>query len=613
MCGLAGIFEHDGAPVDSAALMRMREAMLLRGPDSAGMWLDPDGGVGLAHRRLAIIDLTERGAQPMASPDGRLHVVLNGEIYNYPELRAWCEARGARFASNSDTEVLLHLYELIGHDFVRRLRGMYAFALWDSQQREVLLARDPFGIKPLYYADDGRRLQFASQVKAMLAGGLVDSRQDPAGVVSFFLWGYVTEPHTLYRAVRALPAGTALRMRAGGRPVIERYHAPLDALRTAPSVIAPGGALHDALLDSVRHHLLSDVPVGVFLSAGIDSGALLGLVTECGDTAALRAFTLGFREFEGTANDEAPLARTCAAYYDCKHDVQFVGHEAAASSLKPFTDAMDQPTVDGLNTYLVSAAAAQSGLKVALSGLGGDELFGGYPSFGQVPRVSRWVRWAPLHPSRALRWALSGALPSGVSPKYAGLFEYGRTLEGAYLLRRALYMPWELERLLEPEVVAAGLRELAVFDRLREVTAGIADPYLQVMALEYDVYMKNCLLRDADWAGMAHSLEIRVPLVDAELFAAVGGRLKPGGHHPRKRDLATAPSRPLPPEIVDRTKTGFSVPVQQWLAAETGTQNERGLRGWAQWVASRFEIAGLRSNPSPLRFKRVSTRTRLGA
>jgi asparagine synthase (glutamine-hydrolysing) len=599
MCGLAGIFEHDRAPVDSAALMRMREAMRLRGPDGAGLWLDPDGGVGLAHRRLAIIDLTERGAQPMASSDGRLHVVFNGEIYNYPELRAWSEERGARFESNSDTEVLLHLYELIGHDFVRRLRGMFAFALWDSQLRELVLARDPFGIKPLYYSADGRRLQFASQVKALLAGGLVDDRQDPAGVVSFFLWGYVTEPHTLYRAVRALPAGTTLRIRAGGRPIIERYRAPLDALRTAPSVMAHGGALRDALLDSVRHHLLSDVPVGVFLSAGIDSGTLLGLATECGETVALRAFTLGFREFEGTAIDEVPLARACAAYYECQHDVRFVGHDAAASSLTKFTAAMDQPTVDGLNNYLVSAAAAQSGLKVALSGLGGDELFGGYPSFGQVPSISHWLRWAPLHPTRALRWLLSMALPSRISPKYAGLFEYGRTLEGAYLLRRSLYMPWELEHLLEPEVAAAGLRELAVFDRLREVTAGIADPYLRVMALEYDVYMKNCLLRDADWAGMAHSLEIRVPLVDAELFAAVGGRLQPDGCHPRKRDLATAPSKPLPPEIVDRAKTGFSVPVQQWLVAETGPQNERGLRGWGQWVASRFEIAGLRRHPAP--------------
>jgi asparagine synthase (glutamine-hydrolysing) len=189
--------------------------------------------------------------------------------------------------------------------------------------------------------------------------------------------------------------------------------------------------------------------------------------------------------------------------------------------------------------------------------------------------------------------------PSRGSPKYAGLFEYGRTLEGAYLLRRSLYMPWELEHLLEPEVAAAGLRELAVFDRLREVTAGIADPYLRVMALEHDVYMKNCLLRDVDWAGMAHSLEIRVPLVDAELFAAAGGRLRPDGCHPRKRDLATAPSRPLPSAIVDRAKTGFSVPVQQWLSAETGPQYERGLRGWAQWVASQFEITGLRQHPAP--------------
>ncbi len=590
LCGIAGIFSYQAAsPVDEAALLRMREAMRARGPDGVGLWTNPECGIGLAHRRLAILDLTERGAQPMASADGKLQIVFNGEIYNHPELRAWCEARGARYASDSDTETLLHLYVLEGKRFVERLRGMFAFALWDTRERALLLARDPFGIKPLYYADDGHSFRFASQVKALLAGGVDDTR-DPAGIVSFLLWGYDTDPHTLYRGIRALPAGHSLTLQAGRNPVLQRYSDPLGALHNTEPGSNEVSNLRDAMLESVRHHQLADVPVGMFLSAGIDSGTLCALTTECVPAASLRTVTLGFREYAGTADDEAPLARTTASRYGVQHQVIQYGREDFEQERERLLAAMDQPTVDGVNTYFVSKATAATGLKVALSGVGGDELFGGYPSFRQVPRIAHSLRHVPRRMGRVLRVVLAPFISRLTSPKYAGLLEYGGSVSDAYVLRRALFMPWEIPALVGRETAADGLAELDVLNSLDAVTQGIKSPYDQVMALEHAVYLKNCLLRDADWAGMAHGLEIRTPLVDATLFSLIIAQRR--GCVPwTKTDFALTPTKPLAEEQRKRLKTGFSVPVQEWLmdAAEIKPK-ERGLRGWASHVVHNFGL-----------------------
>lgn len=590
MCGIAGVFNYESAaPVDVAILVRIREAMSSRGPDGAGFWTDAENGIGLAHRRLAIIDLSECAAQPMHSSDGRLQIVFNGEIYNHPELRKWCESRGARYISNSDTETLLHLYALEGPDFVQRLRGMFAFALWDARERSLLLARDPFGIKPLYYADDGHSLKFASQVKALLAGG-VDNAPDPAGMVSFYLWGYVTEPHTWYRHIQPMPAGSNLILRSGQVPVLHRYCDPLDALRGVSGESGGVSDLREAVLDSVRHHQLADVPVGMFLSAGIDSGTLCALTTECVSAGSLRTVTLGFKEYANTSDDEVPLARETAALYGVQHRVVQYGREDFERERTRLLAAMDQPTVDGVNTYFVSKATAATGLKVALSGVGGDELFGGYPSFRQLPRIARSLRYVPRSMGRALRMALAPLISLLTSPKYAGLLEYGGSMAGAYLLRRALFMPWEIPALVGEKVAAAGLAELDTLNSLNTITRGIQSPYDQVMALEHAVYLKNCLLRDADWAGMAHSLEIRTPLVDAILFNQLAALRRAHGGKPfTKLGWARTPRAPLPEDVIARPKSGFGVPVREWLlhinAGDTGV---RGMRKWAESVLQGF-------------------------
>ena len=563
--------------------------MSTRGPDGAGLWIDDNRSVGLAHRRLSIIDLSDAGSQPMASTDGLLRIVFNGEIYNYRTLRTELEKKGFCFRSQSDTEVLLNLYADRGPDLVHALRGMYAFAIWDESKKGLLLARDPLGIKPLYYADDGGTFRFASQAKALLQSPHIDTTPDPAGHVGFFLWGSVPEPYTLYKSIRALPAGSTLWVVGSG----SRQPAPffniaeaLSAVNTARPVSREEGVeyLRAALVDSVQHHLVADVPISVFLSAGLDSTTLTALAAES-SSAALHTATLGFNEYRGTENDETALAVKVANYYRTTHHTYWVSQEDFQDKRESLLKAMDQPTIDGVNTYFVSKAAAQAGLKVAISGLGGDELFGGYPSFRDIPRMVQWLAPFRIVPGlgRLFHWVSAPMLKRLTSPKYVSLLEYGGTYSGAYLLRRGLFMPWELPEILGDQVTRDGWEELQPLMRLEQTIQGATSDRTKVSALEMSWYMRNQLLRDADWAGMAHSLEIRVPLVDVELTRHIAPLLTET--FPDKQDMARTPNTPLPAEILNRRKTGFAVPVREWLMQEGGRNSgERGLRGWAMQV-----------------------------
>ena len=401
--------------------------MAARGPDGSGLWLSSDGRVGLAHRRLAIIDLSERGAQPMASADGALTITFNGEIYNYRSLRAELEGRGYTFRTESDTEVLLQLYADRGPAMVESLRGMFAFALWDAPRRRLLFARDHLGIKPLYYADDGWTVRFASQAKALLAGGAVSRDPDPAGIVGFHLLGSVPEPFTIWREIRSLPAGCTLLVDDTGPGAPVPYYSIAAALAaraasSASNLAHARAQVAEAVHDSVRHHLVADVPVAVFLSAGLDSGALLGAMSDLG-ARDVTAVTLAFEEFRGAPQDEAPLAAEVAARYGARHVVRTVDRREFEQDLPAILDAMDLPTIDGINTWFVAKAAREAGVKVALSGLGADECFGGYPSFVDVPRSVRIFRSFDFVPSLGWlsRQAISGLMACGLDlhPKAA--------------------------------------------------------------------------------------------------------------------------------------------------------------------------------------------------
>ena len=394
MCGIVGIcaYRSSAPSVDANELRRIRDRMAKRGPDGCGEWISDDQRVGLGHRRLSIIDLSDRASQPMSSLDGQLVVTFNGEIYNYETLRRELETRGHIFRTQSDTEVLLHLYADQGEAMVDSLRGMFAFGIWDQRRRGLLLARDSYGIKPLYYSDDGGSIRFASQVKALVAGGGVSTEPDMAGWVGFISSAVCQSPILSTR--RSPPC---LQARRFGSMIAGQ--ASLSAISPSPKAIAAPrrircismrrGLQHEireALLDSVRHHLVADVPVGAFLSAGVDSGALVGLMREAGQED-IQTVTIAFEEFLGSHSDEAPLAEQVAHHYCTRHTTRVVTEREFWDDLPRILEAMDQPSIDGINTWFVSKAAHECGLKVAISGLGGDELLGGYSSLN-VPRGS---------------------------------------------------------------------------------------------------------------------------------------------------------------------------------------------------------------------------------
>ncbi len=591
MCGINAIFAfaHDAPPVDRDELIASRECMRLRGPDASDAWFSSDGRVGLGHRRLAIIDLSPGGAQPMQRGD--LTIVFNGEIYNYQELRAGLESRGRTFTSHSDTEVLLALYEEKREAMLNDLRGMFAIALWDGRERRMLLARDPYGIKPLYYANDGKTLRIASQVKALIGGGQVDRQFDPAAAAGFFLRGTVPEPFTMYRAIRALPAGCFAYAGADGLGEPSRYFSIAATLRDAVESNANfteaqrREAVHDAVLESVRYHLVADVPVGAFLSAGIDSTAVVALARETGATD-LQTLTLRFSEYRGRDNDEAPLAELVARQYGVRHSIRELTIDDFRAELPHVFAAMDQPSVDGLNSYFISKAAHDFGLKVAMSGTGGDELFGGYTSFRDIPR------WMPITQPLArvpglgnAVYRLNAALAKRsrhISPKMGEILRYGSSYAGAYLVKRGRFLASELPALLGPEIAEEGLQRLDLLGLIEQtITPDPGNAFARVAALESSLYLRNQLLRDMDWASMAHSLEVRVPLVDAHLLRKLAPVLvsrKERG----KQLLAAAPRPPLPESVRERRKTGFTLPIKEWLRQEGNT--EFGKRGWARKV-----------------------------
>jgi asparagine synthase (glutamine-hydrolysing) len=587
MCGIAGIYAYRDAAdtIDRAELRRIRDYMRARGPDGFGEWLTQDGRMGFGHRRLSIIELSDRGAQPMQSADGKLVVTFNGEIYNYRALRSELEAEGYAFRTQSDTEVLLHLYVAKGIKMINHLRGMFAFGMWDLEKGRLVLARDPYGIKPLYYSDDGRTLRFASQVKALLAGGSVSRDPEPAGWVAFLLFGSVLEPFTTFREIKALPAGTTLCIDSQGLHAPSRHFAISEAFSAAEQDAIPvddhdlDDCVRRALSDSVRHHMVSDVPVGAFLSAGVDSGTLVGLMRDVGQQD-IRTVTLAYEDYRGTHKDEAPLAAKVATHYGTEHVTRVVPEQEFRDDLPKIFAAMDQPTIDGVNTWFVSKAARELGLKAVISGLGGDEIFGGYPSFDDIPR---WVRLCAV-PSRipllddAFRYFSAGLAPfsSRINPKVTGALKYGGTYAGAYFLRRALFLPWELHSVMDKNLMEEGLRRL---HPIRYIAAALQpeprSSFGKVAALEASIYMRNQLLRDTDWASMAHSLEVRVPLVDVQLLrklAPIVSRLRRGAG---KRLLAKSPSSALPGEIVDRSKTGFGTPINEWLQRDERLQRWR--------------------------------------
>lgn len=571
MCGINGILQlsAQSTPVDRAELLRTRDYMSWRGPDGTGEWISLNGEIGFGHRRLAIIDLSPAGAQPMAWGDDRYHITFNGEIYNYAELRNELVSAGYLLKTHSDTEVILALYARDGVAMFARLRGMYAFALWDAQEQTLVLVRDPYGIKPLYYSSDGHVFRFASQVKALEAGGAIACEPDPVGVVGFLVWGSVPEPFTIRRAVRALPAGHYLLVKQ------DQVATPCNYYDWDAPHPLPYPDVQAALIDTVRAHLVADVPVAIFLSGGLDSTLLAALACRLAPNS-IQTFSLGFDSFLGKPYDELPLARQVAQKLGTQHlearikptDVPDLWHRAL--------QAMDQPTIDGFNVFVISEFAHAAGLKVVLSGLGGDELFGSYTSFREVPRWQTWASRASHVPGLDALWPPLATQLRPTQPKLQGLLRYATDLPGAYYMRRGLYTPEELPALIGSEMTKQGLAAYHPVDQMRKLIGQATEPWHVVHRLESQQYMRNQLLRDADWASMAHSLELRVPLVDTFLHEYLLSQcFEPSKSH-GKAALVRQVAPELPVELFARAKSGFLIPVMEWLDPQT----KNGSRQW---------------------------------
>jgi asparagine synthase (glutamine-hydrolysing) len=564
MCGIAGVLNSKSERVvvpDTAE--RLRAALNHRGPDDSGVWSSPEGAALFVHTRLSILDLSQAGHQPMHLDGGRFTITFNGEIYNFRELRGVLETQGTTFRTHTDTEVILRLYERYGAACVEKLRGMFAFAIWDALEKSCFIARDALGIKPLYYSVKEGRLAFASELKALQAAGLTGSEIDPQAVCDYFETGSVPEPHTLIKDAWCLKPGHTLRWQ-GGRLQTQRYWEPEFPVT---EVGDPVKKLRESLLDTVSHHFVSDVPVGIFLSGGIDSTALLALARETGHER-VSTFSIGV---DDPALDESGSAVRSARHFGSDHHEMRLDTTKGRAIFEEYVQSIDQPSIDGFNTYTVSSFARQHGMKVVLSGLGGDEIFAGYSSFTQVPRLARIARLMGILPGarQKLGSFMESRLSAGKLRRLGSFFQSDPCVSSAFRTYRAIYSRRDAQSLTAHYTGATNVRR-----EPRPVQSGVPTPEDEVSRCELTRYMRNQLLKDSDVMSMAHSLELRVPFVDRTFFDAVATvpaavRLRQG----KKFLLDAVPE--LPAWVVNQPKRGFVFPFQAWASASWGEMFEK--------------------------------------
>ena len=582
MCGIFGIAARDGQ-IPAGLLDRGTWSLAHRGPDDSGTIVIREGKseIGLGNRRLAILDLSPLGHQPMRDLETGNWIVYNGEIYNFQVVRAELERSGTHFVSHSDTEVLLKAYARWGESCLSRFRGMFAFALWDARRHHLFLARDPMGIKPLYYAQTGPYLVFASEVRSLLGTDLLARQLHPAGLVNYLTFGSAYDPLTLIEGIHALPAGHCLTWKDG---IVEQscYWDLLDALPSKTQTISrfqvenetdAAARLQPVLEEAVRTQLVSDVPVGVFLSGGIDSSALVSIMSSEGVTPS--TFSIVFKESDFS---EAQHSRAVATAFHTDHHEIEVSQSDVLRTIRNALGAMDLPTMDGINTYFVSRKAREAGVKVALSGLGGDEVFGGYSSFRTIPRfesIARKWKHIPKAGRKGIASLFSSVAPeSDQNRKLALLMSNNGDAIHPYFVSRMLFTP-DQQRLLfreqDPSVVqSATASQRSILNHSLRL-----DPVNRVSYLESRCYMLNTLLRDSDFMSMSQGLELRVPLIDHQLaktVMALPGRWKLNGTP--KKLLVNALKRSLPDEIVHRRKRGFTLPFEHWMRQELRSEIE---------------------------------------
>lgn len=588
MCGILAAFTNTTFIQEYA-----NDALLImsnRGPDNKGEWRDT--GVYMGHLRLSILDLDIRSSQPMKSFCGRYVIIFNGEIYNYLDLRKDLISMGINFNTFSDTEVILELFKLEKELMLNKLQGMFAFVIWDNETKTAFAARDPYGIKPLYYSQFEDGLIISSQLKSISAIKLINKEFDYDSEAKFWILGSMPEPNTFYKNIKMLESGNYIWIH--NNKIIEQVcwknigkiwqNAANTKLTIPKSKIQ--SIVKNAISESISRHIVSDVPIGVFLSGGIDSGTLVGLLSDA-KVKDITGITIAYKEFENTEQDEVPVAKAIASFYGIKHHIRYVTKAEFFTDLPKIFLSMDQPSIDGINTWFASKAASELNIKVVLSGIGGDELFMGYNTFKQIPPIVKCFKLLNIffifRKSISLLFKIYSKLTK--NSRWYDANKFLLSISDAWLLKRSSNSINDLPFLMNENFKKISNINFKSEEILHSITGNRSNnPHLELAQLESMSYLRNQLLRDSDWASMAHSVELRTPFVDFKLLENLKDVMIFFKDFKNKVLLSNSTSKPLPKSILNRKKTGFAIPVRDWII-----QNPEYSGNWQKIIFNKYK------------------------
>ena len=547
MCGLVVIIKQK-KKINRSELISIRDSMIDRGQDGKGLYISRNKKVGLGFRRMSIIDTSKKANQPMSnSSNKQMKIIFNGEIYNYLQLKKKLLQKGYKFKSDSDTEVILNGYIEWGHKIVKLLEGMFSFVIYNETNGELFIARDPFGIKPLYIYKDTNQIIIASQVQAILKSNSINKKISQEGKASFFLWGHVIEPFTFFKYIRCVDAGFYLYINSQGIIKRKKYFSMLNFYKKK---IIKKKSFIEIISNSVQKHLISDVPLGIFLSSGIDSSVVAAFASKL-NKKKIKTLTIGFDKYKNTIKDETELAKKTSNFIKSLHKNFTIKKYDHHDHIK-FLQKMDQPTVDGYNTWLACTKTKNIRTKVMLTGVGGDELFSGYNTFKRLPLLYdnfllKVIKFLNL--DKHIRNLLYPILKKiNINVKFASIFEYSDNVLDSYMLLRSFYLPWQIRKYFSDNQLNKGLDNLIKSYKRKYKNISLLSINYQIKILEFEVYLKSRLLKDIDWIGHSHNLELRTPFVDLTMLGPSTSKTKLDLFYTFKN---------LPDEIIKKKKKWF--------------------------------------------------------
>jgi asparagine synthase (glutamine-hydrolysing) len=551
MCGLVAIIDFK-KKVDKSELISMRDYMLDRGRDGKGFYISKNKNVGLGHRRMSIIDVSAKANQPLSSLNNKqIKIIYNGEIYNYQKLKKKLLQKGYRFKSNSDTEVILNGYIEWGENIVKLLEGMFSFVIYNEINSELFVARDPFGIKPLYIYKDTDKIIISSQVQAILKSNTINKEISQEGKASFYLWGHIIEPFTFFKYIKCIDSGYFLKINLKGIITKKKYFSLINFYKKKNNI---KDSFSKIVSDSVKKHLISDVPLGVFLSSGIDSSVIAAFASKL-YKKKIKTLSIGFNQFKNTSKDETKIAKKTSNFIKSSHK-NFIIKKYNQTDYMKFLQKMDQPTVDGYNTWLACLKTGKISTKVMFTGVGGDEFFSGYNIFKQLPYLYnnlflKIIKFFYLGKYfRILLYPILKKLKINI--KFSSIFEYTENVLDLYMFLRCYYLPWQIKKYFLDNRLNKGLDNLIKFYKRKYRNISLLNISNQIKILELDIYLKSRLLKDMDWIGHSHNLELRTPLVDLTMLNPSISKTKLDLFYTFKN---------LPTEIIKKKKTGFEIPL----------------------------------------------------